>query len=44
MFGITDPFIWTGYLLSFLLTMACIAYGILNWRKGQEPEEEMNGS
>ena len=44
MFGITDPYIWIGYLLSFLLTAACIAYGILNWRNGQEPEEGPDGS
>ncbi len=44
MFGISDPYIWIGYLLSFLFTAACIAYGILNWRNGQEPEEGPDGS
>lgn len=43
MFGITDPYIWTGYLLAFILTAACIAYGILNWRNGHDPSEETDG-
>jgi len=34
MFGISDPGIWIGYLLSFLLTAGCIAYGIINWKNG----------
>jgi len=40
MFGITDPGIWAGYLLSFILTAACIAYGIINWKKGLEEVAE----
>jgi hypothetical protein len=43
MFGISDPGIWAGYLLSFILTAGCIAYGIINWKKGSE-EETGNGS
>ncbi|MDD3976534.1 symporter small accessory protein [Methanoeremita antiquus] len=40
MFGITDPGIWAGYLLSFLLTAACIAYGIINWKNGLNEEDK----
>lgn len=40
MFGITDPGIWAGYLLSFILTAACIAYGIINWKNGSEEVED----
>ncbi len=43
MFGITDPGIWAGYLLSVILTAACIAYGIINWKNGQN-EEDKDGS
>ncbi|MGI5937947.1 MULTISPECIES: symporter small accessory protein [Methanoculleus] len=38
MFGITDPAIWSGYLLALGLTLACIVYGLLNWNKGTEAE------
>jgi len=34
MFGISDPQIWVGYILAIGLTIACIAYGIANWHKG----------
>ena len=40
MFGISDPGIWVGYLLSFLLTAGCIAYGIINWKNGLDGESE----
>lgn len=40
MFGITDPSIWAGYLLSFVLTAACIAYGMINWKNGAEGEHD----
>ncbi|KAF1078766.1 symporter small accessory protein [Methanogenium sp. MK-MG] len=40
MFGISDPGIWVGYLLSFLLTAVCIAYGIINWKNGSDEGSE----
>jgi hypothetical protein len=37
MFGIPDPAIWIGYLLTILSLIACIVYGALNWYNGSEP-------
>ena len=33
LFGITDPAICLGYILSIGLAIACIAYGLLNWNR-----------
>jgi len=38
MFGIDDPAIYLGYLLTFLSLILCIIYGALNWNKGGELE------
>jgi len=40
MLGIKDPWILTAYMLCFLSALACIVYGILNWNKGDENENE----
>jgi hypothetical protein len=32
--GIPDPQILLGYGLAIGFTLACIAYGLLNWNKG----------
>jgi len=40
MFGIPDPGIWMGYLLSILSLILCIVYGACNWNKGSEPAQE----
>jgi len=37
MFGIDDPGIWLAYLLCILSSLLCVAYGIINWNKGDEP-------
>lgn len=37
MFGIPDPAIWSGFLLTILSLIACVVYGILNWNKGSDP-------
>ena len=37
MFGIDDPAVWLAYLLSILATVLCVAYGFINWNRGQEP-------
>jgi hypothetical protein len=34
MFGIVDVQIWIGYALSLGFTLACIAYGLMNWNRG----------
>lgn len=39
-FGISDPWIWGVYVLIILSTLLCVAYGIVNWNKGDEDEEE----
>lgn len=41
MFGISDPAIWLGYLLTFLSLIACIVYGIVNWNKGTATPPEI---
>jgi len=40
MFGIPDPAIWVGYLLALGFTLACLVYGLLNWNKGTEEEQD----
>lgn len=40
MFGIPDPGIWMGYLLSVLSLILCIVYGAWNWNNGSEPAQE----
>ncbi len=39
-FGISDPWIWGVYVLIILSTLLCVVYGIVNWNKGDEDEEE----
>lgn len=39
MFGITDFWIATVYILCILSSMACVIYGIINWNKGVETEQ-----
>ncbi len=39
MLGIQDPSIYLGYLLAILSLVACIWYGIANWNKGIETDE-----
>ena len=36
LFGISDPAIMLGYVMSIGLAVACIIYGLLNWNKGEE--------
>jgi hypothetical protein len=36
--GIEDPWILTVHLLCILSTLLCVAYGAMNWNKGQERE------
>lgn len=39
-FGLTDPWIIGGYLLSFLSVAFCVVYGFLKGRSTGEEEEE----
>lgn len=38
--GIEDPWVWGAYVGSILVMLLCVIYGILNWNKGGEDEEE----
>lgn len=44
MFGIPDPWIWSAYLLSFLITGLCIVYSVWHWnqevREDPAPEDK----
>ncbi len=41
MFGLNNFGIWSVYLLCILSTLACVVYGIINWNKGGDSEEEL---
>ena len=38
MFGIDDPGIYLGYLLTFISLVIGVVYGIMNWNKGKESD------
>ena len=38
--GINDPWVWSAYILCILSMLLCVGYGIINWNKGDEKEEE----
>ncbi|HOI70767.1 MAG TPA: hypothetical protein PL055_01970 [Methanobacterium sp.] len=38
--GIEDPWVLGGYIGSILVMLLCVVYGIINWNKGGEDEEE----
>ena len=38
--GIDDPWIVGAYIGCILVTLLCVVYGILNWNKGGEDEED----
>jgi hypothetical protein len=40
MLGFADSFTAWGYILSILATILCIIYGLFNWNKGTESEED----
>jgi len=39
--GINDPWVWGAYIGSILAMLLCVVYGIINWNKGGEEEEEI---
>lgn len=40
MFGISDPGIYWAYLLVFLCVIFAVVFGIVNWNKGIETNED----
>ncbi len=38
MFGIPDPWVWSAYLLSFLVTGLCVAYTVIFWNQTVEED------
>ncbi|MEA2045712.1 MAG: hypothetical protein U9N48_04225 [Euryarchaeota archaeon] len=40
MLGISDPWIWGVYVLSFLSAVLCVVYGLINWNADGEKEAE----
>ena len=38
--GISDPWISAAYIGCILATLLCVVYGIINWNKGGDDEEE----
>lgn len=38
--GINDPWVLGAYIGSILAMLLCVVYGVLNWNKGGEDEEE----
>ncbi len=43
MFGIEDPVIYIGYLLTVLSLVLCVIYGAINWNNGEDLEEKELG-
>ena len=39
--GINDPWVWGAYILCILSMLLCVGYGIINWNKGEDEEEEV---
>ena len=42
--GIADPWIWLSYVGCFLCVAFCVAYGLIQGRKGAGEEDEQDGS
>jgi hypothetical protein len=40
MLGIADGWVVLAYLLCILSTLLCVAYGLVNWNKGDEPVKQ----
>ena len=40
--GIEGTAVWLAYVLCILSTLLCVAYGLLNWNKGEEPLQEVD--
>jgi hypothetical protein len=42
MFGIDDPGIWSAYLLAFLCVAFSVWFGIRNWNKDGDGDDDTN--
>ena len=42
MLGMGDFSIFAAYSLCILSAVACVVYGVINWNKGADPDEEEN--
>ncbi len=31
--GMPDPWVWSAYISCILITIVCIAYGLINWNR-----------
>jgi len=40
MFGIEDKYVFLAYLLCVASSLLCVAYGLVNWNRGQEQVHE----
>ncbi len=40
MLGIPDASIWSAYVLSIACAILCVVYGLLNWKRGMENDEQ----
>jgi len=41
MFGITDFWIYIVFILCIASALLCVVYGIVNWNKGNNDEQEL---
>lgn len=39
--GISDPWIFSGYLFTILSVLLCVIYGAINWNKGDEEDNHL---
>ena len=42
MLGLQDASVWLAYLLCILSTILCVVYGVINWNRGEEEEQEVS--
>ena len=40
MLGLADPWVAAAYWLSIARAVLCLGYGVVNWNRGDEPEQE----
>ncbi len=40
MLGLGDFGIFSAYVLCILAVVACVVYGVINWNKGDDPDEK----
>ena len=40
MLGLADPWVAAAYWLSIASAVLCLGYGVVNWNRGDEPEQE----